>query len=232
MTEASFLKVPFDLAYWQRAASEKYPGGLLKPYSNDLTQWLFDGHPRGSADPNVVPDNTTNPRLLTPHGVRPGSAERPLHVAVARLLGYRWPRQTGSSLMDCSVITEPDEAERSGLIDVDGIVPIPALAGETIAATRVRELIRAVWGPDYNEGTIRELLSAEDAGANDLATWLADEFFDGHCRLFHQTPFIWHVWDGVRGGFSSLTERGWRPRITLLGEPHCTMPRRVAIRMP
>jgi hypothetical protein len=127
-----------------------------------------------------------------------------LQVAVARLLGYRWPRQTGSSFLDCPAVTEPDEVDRSGLVDADGIVPLPALAGEADAATRLRELIRAVWGPDYNEHTIRELLAAEEAKATDLAIWLADEFFDGHCRLFHQTPFIWHVWDGMRGGFSAL----------------------------
>jgi hypothetical protein len=68
----------------------------------------------------------------------------------------------------------------------------------------VRELIRAIWVSDYGEGTIRDLLEAEEAKGNDLATWLADEFFEGHCQLFHQTPFIWHVWDGVRGGFSAL----------------------------
>jgi hypothetical protein len=125
-------------------------------------------------------------------------------MASAGLLGYRWPRQTGSSFMDCSAVTEPDEIDRSGLVDRDGIVPLPALVGEADATTRLRDLIRAVWGPDYGEGTIRELLAAEEAKGNDLATWLADEFFDGHCRLFHQTPFIWHVWDGLRGGFSAL----------------------------
>ena len=92
----------------------------------------------------------------------------PLQVAVARLLGYRWPRQTGSSFMDCPAVTEPDEVDRSGLVDADGIVPLPALAGEADAATRLRELIRAVWGPDYGEGTIRELLAAEEAKATDL----------------------------------------------------------------
>jgi hypothetical protein len=106
--------------------------------------------------------------------------------------------------MDCPAVAEPDEIDRSGLVDSDGIVPLPALAGEADATTRLRELIRAVWGPDYGEGTIRDLLAAESAGANDLATWLADEFFDGHCKLFHQTPFIWHVWDGMPGGFSAL----------------------------
>jgi hypothetical protein len=174
----TMLKVPFDLQRWQEVSSAEFPSGLALPDTNDPTQWLFSGRSR--------------------------DAQNPLQVAVARLVGYRWPRQTGSSFMDCPAVTEPDEVERSGLVDPDGIVPLPALTGEADAATRLRELIRAVWGPDYNEGTIRELLAAEEAEATDLGIWLADEFFGGHCRLFHQTPFIWHVWDGVRGGFSAL----------------------------
>jgi hypothetical protein len=174
----TMLKVPFDLPRWQDISLAEFPNGLAFPDTNDATQWLFSGSSRG--------------------------ARNPLHVAAARLLGYRWPRQTGSSFMDCSPVAEPDEIDRSGLVDRDGIVPLPALAGEADAATRLRELIRAVWGSDYGEGTIRELLAAEEAKGNDLVTWLADEFFDGHCRLFHQTPFVWHVWDGARSGFSAL----------------------------
>jgi hypothetical protein len=204
VANGTLLKVPFDLTKWRGVAAQQYPSGLPRPYSNDPTQWLFEGHPRGSADQNVADGSAANPRLVTRHGVRPGMAEHPLQVAVARLLGYRWPRQTGSSFMDCPAVSEPDEVDQSGLIDADGIVSLSALTGEADAATRLRELIRAVWGPDYGEGTIRDLLEAEGANASDLATWLADEFFDGHCRLFHQTPFIWHVWDGVRGGFSAL----------------------------
>lgn len=204
VTNASLTKVPFDLAAYQQIAADKYPDGLPKPYSNDPTQWLFDGHPRGSAGGNLSLDKTRNPRLLMPTAVRPGKAEHPLQVAVARLLGYRWPRQTGSSFMDCAAVYDPDEADRSGLVDLDGIVPLPALAGKPDGATRLRELIRAVWGSDYGEDTIRDLLVAEDASANDLSAWLADEFFEEHCELFHQTPFIWQVWDGVRGGFSAL----------------------------
>jgi hypothetical protein len=204
VTAATLAKVPFDIPHWRRVATEKYPKGLPKPFSNNPTQWLFDGHPRGSADPNVAREGAANPRLVMPQGVRPGMAEHPLQVGVARLVGYRWPRQTGSSFMDCPAISEQDEADRSDLVAADGIVSLAALDGKADAATRLRELIRVVWGPDYREGTIRDLLAVEDAGAGDLATWLADEFFDGHCKLFHQTPFIWHVWDGVRGGFSAL----------------------------
>jgi hypothetical protein len=204
VANATLLKVPFDLEKWREVATEQYPNGLPRPYSNDPTQWLFDGHPRGSADPNAAVNRGLNQPLAMSRGVRGGMAEHPLQVAVARLLGYRWPRQAGSSFMDCPAVPEPDEIDCSGLVDIDGIVSLPALAGEADAATRLRDLIRAVWGPAYGEGAIRDLLVAEQAKATDLATWLADEFFDGHCKLFHQTPFIWHVWDGVRGGFSAL----------------------------
>src|SRR5438552_5571231 len=62
ITNKTFEKIPFDFAHWQKVAAKQYPRGLPKPHSDDPTQWLFDGHPRGS--------------------------EEPLHVAVARLLGY------------------------------------------------------------------------------------------------------------------------------------------------
>ena len=34
--------------------------------------------------------------------------------------------------------------------------------------------------------------------------WLRERFFRQHCALFHNRPFIWHVWDGLRDGFSAL----------------------------
>ena len=67
VTNATLVKVPFDLDHWQKAAAEQYPNGLPEPHSDDPTQWLFKGHPKGST--------------------------APLQVEVARLLGYRWPEQ-------------------------------------------------------------------------------------------------------------------------------------------
>jgi hypothetical protein len=61
VTSGTLVKVPFDLAHWQKVAAEKYPHGLPKLFSSDPTQWLFNGHPKAS--------------------------NQPLQVAVARLLG-------------------------------------------------------------------------------------------------------------------------------------------------
>ncbi|MFM2042555.1 MAG: hypothetical protein RLY86_1131 [Pseudomonadota bacterium] len=168
--------MPFDLAHWQKVAAEKYPNGLPKPHSDDPTQWLFNGHPKG--------------------------AEQPLQVAVARLLGYRWPRQTGSSFMDCPAITEPDGLE--GHADADGIVCLTAVKGEAPAEARLNALLAAAYGADWSAARLSTLLDGVGFGGKSLDDWLRDGFFEQHCALFHQRPFVWHVWDGRRDGFHAL----------------------------
>ena len=175
VTAATLTKVPFDLAHWQKVAAEKYPHGLPKPFSSDPTQWLFNGHPAG--------------------------ADQPLHVAVARLLGYQWPRETGSSFPDCPAL-KADGLEK--LADKDGIVCLSATKGEAPAAERLNALLAAAYGAEWSATKARELLAATDSKAKTLADWLSDDFFAQHCDRFHQRPFIWHIWDGLKGGFSAL----------------------------
>jgi hypothetical protein len=168
-------RAPFDLAHWQKVAAKKYPHGLPKPFSGDPTQWLFTGHPAG--------------------------AEQPLHVAVARLLGCQWPRQTGSSFPDCPAL-KTDGLEK--LADKDGIVCLSATKGEAPAADRLNALLATAYASEWSATKARELLAATDSKAKTLADWLSDDFFEQHCDLFHQRPFIWHIWDGLKGGFSAL----------------------------
>jgi len=48
------------------------------------------------------------------------------------------------------------------------------------------------------------LLKEAGYAGKTLETWLRDGFFAQHCELFHQRPFIWQIWDGLRDGFSIL----------------------------
>ncbi len=172
----SLTKVPFDLAHWQKVAAERYPHGLPKPFSSDPTQWLFNGHPRES--------------------------DQPLHVAVARLLGYHWPRQTGSSFPDCPAL-DPDGLE--ALADEDGIVCLSATKGEAPAAERLRALlVLALGNVDLSALLAGAGPIGKPAKSGTLEDWLRDEFFEQHCALFHHRPFIWHFWDGHKSGFSAL----------------------------
>jgi hypothetical protein len=176
VTNSTLAKIPFDLAHWQKVAAEKYPHGLPKPFSSDPTQWLFNGHPKDS--------------------------DQPLHVAVARLLGYQWPRQTGSSFPDCPEL-KPDGLET--LADNDGIVCLPAVRTEESASDRLIDMLRKAYGKGWSDSLLHKLLI--DAGCKSDATlddWLQNQFFEQHFKLFHHRPFIWHIWDGRKDGFSAL----------------------------
>lgn len=176
----TMVKVPFDLEYWQSVAAEKYPNGLPKPYSNDPTQWIFHGHPVYS--------------------------EAPLQVAVARLLGYRWPAESDP---DMELADEARELikrceDLNKYTDEDGIICIPGVRGEPPADERLLNLLAEAYGDKWTADTLSDLLAQVDHGGKSLETWLRDKFFLQHCKLFYHRPFIWHIWDGLRDGFAAL----------------------------
>lgn len=175
VTNATLVKVPFDLAHWQKVAAEQFPHGLPRPFSSDPTQWLFNGYPKES--------------------------DNPLQVAVARFCGYEWPRQTGSNFPDCPALG-PDGIESLG--DKDGIVCIPPVRGEASAADRLLDLLAKAYGQSWSSDVLPGLLKDAGYAGKSLEIWLRDGFFQQHCELFHQRPFIWHIWDGLRDGFSAL----------------------------
>ena len=91
--------------------------------------------------------------------------------------------------------------------DDDGIVCISATHGETNAADRLRALLSAAYGGDWSTATERALLAATSTRSKppkSLEDWLCDRFFKEHCQLFHNRPFIWHIWDGHRDGFQAF----------------------------
>ena len=198
VTAGTFVKVPFDLDYWTKVAQEKYPNGLPKPYSNDPTQWIFHGHPCGS----VIWDEE---KKWTAHGPLRTDATV-LQVAVARLLGYRWPAELD---VDMELADEQREwvkrcKDLLPFADGDGIVCIPSVRGEQPADERLLGLLAAAYGDDWNSDILSELLASADHAGKTLETWLRDKFFAQHCKLFHHRPFIWHIWDGLRDGFAAL----------------------------
>ena len=164
VTNATLVKVPFDLERWQSFAEELWPGGLPEPYSDDPTQWLFQGNPLESTDP--------------------------LQVALARLLGYQWPQQDADQL--------------SHLAIPDGILPLTPVAGQEPAVERLRRVLDVAYGDDWSTERQTQLLLQVGFAKKGLDAWLREGFFEQHCKLYHQRPFIWHIWDGRKDGFSAL----------------------------
>ena len=191
VTCGTLVKVPFDLAHWQKVAAEKYPNGLPEPESDDPTQWLFHGRPEHSTEQ--------------------------LQVAVARLLGYRWPAELDEKMRlrqrARDLVKRCDELLPLG--DRDGIVCIPPVRGEASAADRLLNLLAKAYGKDWNADILSALLKEVDFAGKTLEAWLRDGFFDQHCYVFHNRPFVWQVWDGLRDGFSALVNYHKLNRKTL-----------------
>lgn len=195
-TNSTFVKVPFDLNYWTSISEDKYPNGLPQPYTNDPTQWIFHGHPCGS----VIWDEDSKWTALGDLRVD----DTVLQVAVARLLGYRWPAELDKDME----LAEEQRAwvERckklDACVDDDGIVCLPAVRGEKAADQRLEALLQAAYGDAWTTPLKNRLL--ETVGSQSLSLWLRDKFFEQHCKLFQNRPFIWHIWDGLKDGFSVL----------------------------
>ena len=179
VTNSTLAKVPFDRGKWMRDSKAASTSQLFEVETSDPSQWSFYGHP--------------------------AHADEPLQVAVARLLGYHWPPETELEME----ISEKGRArihEASALDSLacsEGIICIPAVLEQERADVRLLRILEAAWGESWNDGVVEGLLSV--SGASSLDDWLRNHFFAEHCRVFHDRPFIWHVWDGRKhDGFHAL----------------------------
>jgi hypothetical protein len=145
-----------------------------------------------------------------------------LQVAVARLVGYRWPAETDTSM---ELSEEAHEwiarcEELASHADDDGIVCLPSVRGEPAAHERLSKLLGSAFADCWSSAKEREMLLAVAVANNtrkpeaSLEAWLRDSFFSEHCKLFQSRPFVWQVWDGNPTGFSALVN------VHKLAAPH------------
>lgn len=188
VTNGTLVKVPFDLLHWQRVAAEKYPSGVPEPYSDDPTQWLFHGHPRYAVSGTE------------------------LHVALARLAGYRWPAETDTTMrLSSEARAHVAEAATLPPADADGLVPLNPLLGERSLGDRLRAWCAAAWGTAWTNDTEATLITAACERAKDkpprnltLDAWLRTHAARQHAKLFHDRPLLWWITDGRADGFMAV----------------------------
>lgn len=189
-------QVHFDINFWSEKGRKRFPKGLPKPYTGDPAQWIFHGHPCAS----VVWDE----ELKTTSVGNLRQDDNVLQVTVARLLSYQWPAEFNTEMELAPEMREviKRNADFADLVDDDGIVCIPAVRGEKSAAKRLEAMLIKAYGDAWDSSVETNLLKA--VKAKDLESWLRDKFFEQHCKLFQHRPFIWHIWDGLKDGFSAL----------------------------
>ena len=129
-----------------------------------------------------------------------------MQVAVARLLGYQWPAESDTE-MELSDEARAWIAKCESLatfVDDDGIVCLSPVRGEKAADERLEALLMAAFGDQWNGALRNQLLTDVQCAGKTVDFWLRNKFFEQHCNLFQNRPFIWHIWDGLADGFNAL----------------------------
>lgn len=178
------------------SSSLKIPNLTLIKVPFDLGRWQTEAASRYSAG---LPAPTSNDPTQVVFDGSVGTASHPLQVAVCALMGFCWPRQTGARLH----ATEP-VALNSTHVDDEGIACLSPVRGERSAADRVRALLADVFRAEWSSLKLSQLLDDVGYHGKSLEEWLRDGFFEQHCEVFQNRPFVWHVSDGVKDGFSAL----------------------------
>ncbi|MFZ2217448.1 MAG: BREX-1 system adenine-specific DNA-methyltransferase PglX [Rhodoferax sp.] len=94
--------------------------------------------------------------------------------------------------------------------DADGIVPITdELWFEDDAPSRIREFLRAVWGPDTLEENMAWLAESLGTKASEtpdetIRRYIADKFFKDHLQTYKKRPIYWLFSSGKQGAFQAL----------------------------
>jgi hypothetical protein len=105
---------------------------------------------------------------------------------------------------------DPSRYEKKFPADADGIVPLtdePWFTDD--AASRAREFLRAVWGPDTleeNMAWLAESLGVKGSETPDetIRRYLADKFFKDHLQTYKKRPIYWLFSSGKQGAFQAL----------------------------
>ena len=178
----------FEKTVRSKNPSLSVDGGYFETVPFDYRYWekvAQRKYPQGLPEPE-----SDDPSQWLFHG-RPDAAKSPTQVAIARLLSYRWPAELDSEmrLSDRARQLVQSCDELLPFADEDGIVCIPSVRGEDTAAARLTRMLEACnLKPPHK-----------------LDDWLRSDFFQEHCDLFQQRPFIWHIWDGRKAdGFHAL----------------------------
>jgi len=94
--------------------------------------------------------------------------------------------------------------------DSDGIIPITdELWFADDAPSRIREFLRAVWGPDTLEENMAWLAESLGTKASEtpdesIRRYMADKFFKDHLQTYKKRPIYWLFSSGKQGAFQAL----------------------------
>jgi hypothetical protein len=65
-------------------------------------------------------------------------------------------------------------------------------------------MLATIYAEKWSNSLERTLVVRAGCKSGRLEDWLRDFFFAQHARIFGDRPFLWHIWDGRKDGFSAI----------------------------
>jgi hypothetical protein len=160
---------------------------------------------------DVISPNVSIDQITLASADREKDCQRLISYAIGCMMGRYSLDEPGLIYAHAgNVGFDPSRYEKKFPADADGIVPLtdePWFTDD--AANRVREFLRAVWGPDTLEANMAWL--AESLGVKGSETpeetirrYLADKFFKDHLQTYKKRPIYWLFSSGKQGAFQAL----------------------------
>ncbi len=138
------------------------------------------------------------------HG-NPKVCKTALQIALARLVGYRWPAESDTEMeLDLKARELIQEIHAfDHLSDADDIGCIPSVNGEAAGADRLVRVYPNGVGEQYDINTLTQLLEQEGSCFQELGKLASGMSFVQHCNVFNNRPLSGISGTVERTGFSA-----------------------------
>ena len=170
-------------------------------YAQICQQYGLDGDEFG-----IVPSNQVT--FLRPNEEK--DCQRLISYAIGCMMGRYSLNEPGLIYAHAGNVGFDPSRYATFPADADGIVPITdELWFTNDAPSRIREFLRAVWGPDTLEENMVWLAESLGTKASEtpdetIRRYIADKFFKDHLQTYKKRPIYWLFSSGKQGAFQAL----------------------------
>ena len=203
-----FVSVPNGLSFaWSRLQEHQYENiRLVKNYEEEINRLFIDAYGLQDELSPEVPES----QITLARADREKDSQRLISYAIGCMMGRYSLDNPGLIYAHAGNVGFEPGRYATFPADADGIVPTTdELWFADDAPNRIREFLRAVWGPDTLEENMAWLAESLGTKASEtpdetIRRYIADKFFKGHLQTYKKRPIYWLFSSGKQGAFQAL----------------------------
>lgn len=201
---ANSSKMSMNWDYWNNLTTEKYL--TLKALEEENNSIFINAYGLYDELSPEVPDD----QISLTRADREKDCQRLISYAIGCMMGRYSLDEPGLIYAHAGNVGFEPGRYATFPADADGIVPITdELWFADDAPSRIREFLRAVWGPDTLEENMAWLAESLGTKASEtpdetIRRYIADKFFKDHLQTYKKRPIYWLFSSGKQGAFQAL----------------------------